>query len=48
LLFPKHPAKEAAMFAPYLVALVAASLAATSALTFIYLVNHFDPPERKS
>lgn len=34
--------------AAYFVALMAASFAAASALTFIYLVNHFDPPDGRS
>ena len=39
--------KETPM-AAYLMAVFAASLAAASALTLIYTVNHFDPPQSRS
>jgi hypothetical protein len=34
--------------AAYLVAAFAMALAAASALTLIYTVNHFDPPQSRS
>jgi hypothetical protein len=39
--------KETPM-AAYLMAVFAASFAAASALTLIYTVNHFDPPQSQS
>jgi hypothetical protein len=33
--------------APYLVAFSAMLFAGASALTFIYIVNHLDPPEQR-
>ena len=39
--------KETPM-AAYLMAVFAASFAAASALTLIYTVNHFDPPQSRS
>jgi len=35
------------MFGTYLVALLAASFAAVSALSLIHTVNHLDPPARR-
>ena len=40
--------KDLAMFAAYLVAILAILISGGSALTLFYTVSHFDPPESSS